>query len=1536
MPEFLGNIEIPEITPTSGGFPVVTDYEHGRAHAPKIVVHRFGPLAANAKIEQRYLLGGGAKRFTVRKEVLDPTERKSLEAWWLQNQGAVGAFTYSAPNEDGSFTDFICRFEDQALEFDYFCGCLSSTGVTLVEIPQTTPTYSISATVERFDTISTLETDLARQAQEIFILVKIQPREAGYPAIYISDRRATVGGQLYQPRILSWDGIEQGMSGETDLASFDLGNADHVMTYLANDVDLLQADIEFALFHVPTGTKINLWKGLVTDWTGSADPVFHLRAQDGLYELTLPYPPRRISRTCWKAFNVEVSGCPWADESNQTFTERTFNDGKNSDGSIRTRTYEFTPDAAVCDKGFLTPNGCVAHGMEKRFGGLFVQPQSVLTKDYSQSGFLKLGRPSPLTSASMVNDTIYGRVLPEIYCRVTNDDQAVGFPVNAMIAEFRDEGDFAAAIGIIGEGPIADFTSPRRTEFIRTDGSISLPTNPHTLDGQNFHGWDSPANDNYGLRLGSITGTPGCHGGDPETGSDRIGGTILDQDADGDQNNTALGEGGAGVQVYRPSKAAGTAFAEIRRSDAKGLQPSNLQEHNMVISIRQGLGGWIWTESGREWMPGLYNPIWIAVNLILRAMRVHLADAATQEALLDIESAKIAAAVCDQEVTRLIGSEASTTETQFTFNGLLAEQKPLRDWLQEVLNCCLGYYTFAFGKIRFGIRVNSSVRAAFSDGNTLWRSLSFAPLKPSFNHLTGTFADEEYGFAGNTVEVYDIDHAVMVGRAGAPQFQKSTIAYPGVSTKSQCARLVATRLREELGGIQPETWKYARTIRFKTTILALNTEPGMVCSLENIDLPTYPATLPGSVDPQIARDQYLEFRCLRWRLNQDFSVDIEGRSTHNEIYDLIVGPKPADVFADPIPTEDLRPAAWRFRASTEQDGRLKLDRFAVGRGSNGVRTGYFDIYYADESTNRYGTIVGDCTKEATTFTYSGMPPVEGEWLAADAELMEVVRVTPESAMSNFGTVEVRRGVLGTEARPHMRVNATILAKDADFPNLLTVETGLKLRPGAAVVVNDTTLPPFDQQQVNFYDIATGELIVNTPLPTGDVGEAIYQDVRLWKVRVRREKIEFAPGFFRSQNQARFEQLVDLPSAGVVLVRGVLESNRGLRSLPVDLYALTTREMAPIRARDTAWPHRIRTLGEQTLQFLLTDVAGGSSADIGDSLLTEQQTFAEAYALRTTGVIPTPPAISSVATTVLQTKGSIILSGTCDATVVLSLRVSAIKDAPVTTSDHGAVSMIFPAWVAFDHPEAQDSLGDFQLDLVALSIADWLNADPAFASYFIAEALNEGGSPAVNKVLIYDRIGTGGQLVSETNGPLTATTGGFASQLGVRIGRRYAIAWSGTGFRSELSPLSPSTGPTGDATRIEISGIPASTDPRVDTVEIYALADGYDPASVQAPNPVAYLVAGVANGELSASDEFPEDELALQTPYGGAIQPASDGVLTIRVRRNDGDWFDLFLPADESKSNHVHGFAMDPVAEGDRVTVDAENEGGSTGVVVLLR
>jgi hypothetical protein len=791
MPDILGTITVPEITP-SGTLPILAEYPFVQMLDPAVVTHQFG--SANAKIEQRFYLGTGARRFVVRR-TMSRTEREALRDFWEAMGGPSGAFTFQVPNPDGSTTATTCRFENAPLTFDHLSNAVASVGVVLVEIPSTAPSYSLNSTQTRFPAVG-LPAALLSQVQELIPLVKIQARAAGYPAIYVSDRRCTVGGQLYQARLLHWSSISQSVGNDADDANFVFGNADRVMRELVNTVDLWRATIEFALFHVAQGVKLDLWRGEIVDWDLDSGPEFPVRATDGIYELTLPYPTRRVDRGCWKVFNGPA--CPYSSAGS----------GGNP---------------ASCDKGFDTLNGCASHGMQRYFGGIVASPQGVRIRDNAN------GRRT-ITATSIIGDSAYSQTVPEIYTNVP-------IPVAAKIIAGRDEGEFYDALGIVGEGPLGAFDPDPLKQL---------------LDNQPPHG---PAP--LGLR------------------------TALGTDPAGASDQFVLTETGASPPSIF---AAGTAFAEIRRTDQKGIQPTALTQHQMQVSVSQGLSGWVWSAPGVRSQQLLTNPVWIAINCLLRARGLRFSTVAECEQYFDVSAAIAAAALCDASVAKVVGTGS---ETQFRFNGILQEEKPLRDWIQEILMTALGYYTFAFGRLKVGIRNNSSVVEAFTNGNILFNSLELKPIRPTFNHLTANFADEEFEFLRNTVTLYDIDQAQLIGGATAPVFLKSEMNLVGCPSKSQAARVVTTRLREELGGYNLTQQRKARGISFRTTVLALNVEPGMVCSMTHPDMP----------------DGGGEFRVSGWRLNGDNSIDVSGRTTTDEMYDLTVGPKPADVAATPVPAE---------------------------------------------------------------------------------------------------------------------------------------------------------------------------------------------------------------------------------------------------------------------------------------------------------------------------------------------------------------------------------------------------------------------------------------------------------------------------------------------------------------------------------------------------------------------------------------------------------------------------------------------------------
>lgn len=752
---------------------------------PRVVVHQFGTL--DAKVEQRFYEGPGVRRFQVQMARLTPARRSALVEFFEARRGSYQPFTLNISEPDGSIASYTARFAQPSLQLDASADGSWRGTVELVEVPTTTPSYAIASTETRFPGTA-LKSALLSQAQEVIPLVRIS---AGAHTLALADRRVTVGGTLYQPRLLSWGGISQGINGEADQASFTFGNGDRVFTALVNQLDLFKAPVQFSVFHVGTGIKLDLWKGFVGSWAFDGGPEFRVEAHDGLYALRLGYPARKIVR---------------------------------QDDDPR--------------RAFDIPNQPVNVGGKKGI--------------------------SRITSVSVANDTAYGRGLKDIWA-----NSATALPVECDVIAGRDESEFYAALGVVGRGPISGFGSG------------------HTLDGQPNHGPGS-----LGLRR--------AYGGTPAAGDE----TAADNQPDSGSDSFALDEVGQPLPV---NPLDGVAFLQIRRTDEKGIQSVRSEERKMTAFVTGGLGGWTWTGTGpysRSWQASLTNPIWIAVNTYLNGLGLLWAADATQQSVFDVASAIAAAAVCDASVTKIIGAG---TERQFAFQGILAEEKPLRDWIQEILGSCLGYYTLAFGKLKLGLRYNSSAVEAFSLGNILFNSLQLASRSPRFNDLTVAFPDEDYGYQQNTINWKDSDH---IAATGLPL--KANVNLLGVTGKSQAARIATIKGREELGGLTAAEQLAGRRVQFRTTILALNVEPGMVCSMASADMPG------GSG----------EFRVTSWQLNPDWSIDVAGETTCDSMYDLTVGEKPTDVTPEPLPERvayDLLPGdVTTVEALAPVDEQLRL------------------------------------------------------------------------------------------------------------------------------------------------------------------------------------------------------------------------------------------------------------------------------------------------------------------------------------------------------------------------------------------------------------------------------------------------------------------------------------------------------------------------------------------------------------------------------------------------------------------------------------
>jgi hypothetical protein len=257
MPDTIGRITVPTVINSGQTFPLTTQYPFGFAVERPVIVHRFGSL--DAKQEQRDYAGTGPRKFQFKHPNLNWAETNQRKAFWEAMQGPWQAFTYSVPNADGSTTDVLVTFEQAPISFEYLRNA-AQAGLNFIEVvdPTQAPTRTIASTCVRFPS-SALSAALLSEVQQIVPLVHIRVRESEVPDIYVSDRRVTVGGQLYLPRLIAIDErgsgilISQDIKGTSNNVRFTFGNADRVMTQLANDTDLKYAEIDLCLFQVNSG-----------------------------------------------------------------------------------------------------------------------------------------------------------------------------------------------------------------------------------------------------------------------------------------------------------------------------------------------------------------------------------------------------------------------------------------------------------------------------------------------------------------------------------------------------------------------------------------------------------------------------------------------------------------------------------------------------------------------------------------------------------------------------------------------------------------------------------------------------------------------------------------------------------------------------------------------------------------------------------------------------------------------------------------------------------------------------------------------------------------------------------------------------------------------------------------------------------------------------------------------------------------------------------------------------------------------------------
>ena len=963
----IGRIPVPGPVKSGLIFPnaLMTDYGYGMTQDWKIIEHRFGDLATMGV--QRYAVGSGARRFQFAKSALTYCDRQTLIDFYDAVQGSFQSFTYPAPNPDRqTFTNYEVVFDAQPLSVSDMLTA-AQTGITFLEIPDpaSAPAFTV-ASVQQFPFASVAQA-LATDVQVVIPLVHIKVRNTLVPDLYLSDRRVSVsnfpgasGPVPFLPRLQSMGApgagdviMSQSIDGRADSVRFVFGNADRVMSRLVNDCSLEFAQVELLLFHVQTSTLLQLWKGLIISWQVDGSAQMSVSCSDGLYPITLSYPPRSVSRQCWKPFDSQIvpgyKPCPYSEHG--------------SGG-----------DPTSCDYFYNSTNGCLSHGMSNYFGGHPEQPQSVVIKDNGTGiigGFLR----KTVTSTSILSDSIWGQPLAEIWCNSFGNPQRA-FWVNCLVAAVRDESSYEDVLGIVGAGPIGAFegmsiqtnadgykfaVAPTADGFFpqgfRVDGQLNIQVDT-------ILGLALPSSLNLGLRQ-SVGNDPAYLGKSPSEGIDAF----------------SLGQGTPQVwDEYDPTfsndgkpnsimpYAAGTAVCEIRypKSPGSGLAPTTAESHTMQVPLRLGLEGTVFDADGNGTLvQGIVNPFWVAANSYFRALGVNHADPSTQLSYLvlpsitnadatgcadiatmwvppivgtsipsfivtpagealeaynldyynntftfqnvseNIQTLSLAAA---QSAGYIIQSSQPAEEPQFMFQGTVAESKPFRDWLTAILNCARGWFCFEFGKLKMGIFYSAVPTDSFTLGSMLYQSLTITPVAAAFESLRVEFANVELQFQDDYAEYTDKDHAAYYGRAGVPL--PSSMRSPGCSTLSQGLRIGVSRTREEVGGIYRNDlpnpyveWDNNKRVTFKSTLLALGTGIGQVAAIQHPELPTYPGAHPDSRDgsnPPFAPNTW-PFRIEKWMLHADWSVSIQARSCVDSMYDLEVGPQPQGVGPRPMP-----------------------------------------------------------------------------------------------------------------------------------------------------------------------------------------------------------------------------------------------------------------------------------------------------------------------------------------------------------------------------------------------------------------------------------------------------------------------------------------------------------------------------------------------------------------------------------------------------------------------------------------------------------
>jgi hypothetical protein len=757
-----------------------------------------------------------------------------------------------------------------------------------------------------------------------------------YNTIYSLSLEFTVAGaRLYQPRIVDRSEITQSIDGAADQFQVTLGNADRVFSQLARAITLYGATLQFSYYHVNTGTLLNLWSGEINDFQDDPTDKFIVSAGDPVWDLRKNYPVLTVDRNDPQfqvpdqPVNVHTGGnritstsiasdtiygqpvqdvwiddsthplkvpCPLLsgrDESQYYAALGIVSRGPIGDfyqGSDHWHTLDGQPWHGVGDSDISKR----MFGLRRAWGGDPSTGNPASKDNAPDAGSNYFALDSTSTTWPQNGQPIDGVSFLQIRRTDASGIQPVAVETHDMEA-FIDQG--------LG-GWV--WTAPGTRAWVRgLANPIWITINTHLLwKSSQLAGaapcaaLPSPLPSNWSSGAGAPTATP-------------VAGNVYVDTTAGIQYAVPPAPAAAawqamgdyGVNLAKLYWYANAAAAEMEQwfdcakavADAAicdiAVTPLFARNVNVTIpNINGPPSSWPLTSNyttGRGAPSGVpaggYNTFYTDLND--NYFYVYTPGGWVLQGVYTTQDPSNPAYGQGGSLTI---SQAVVTEPQFCCAGVIGADasgnpRPLRDVLRDILGSCLGFFNFCFGKLRTGLAYNASATDAFTIGNTLYNSYSESSRRPGFTRLEVTFSDSDYNYADNSLGYEDKEVLAVAGRS----VKKARVW--GVTTKSQAARITATKAREEIGGHGPDAMMNARTHELRTTVLALSVEPGAVVSY------TGPKTAEGTV----------KFRVTKWSLAKDFSLTIQGTTVVDEMYDLTSGPKPADVAPSAIPGRSL-------------------------------------------------------------------------------------------------------------------------------------------------------------------------------------------------------------------------------------------------------------------------------------------------------------------------------------------------------------------------------------------------------------------------------------------------------------------------------------------------------------------------------------------------------------------------------------------------------------------------------------------------------